>query len=169
MKICPHLASPPLAEVVPNDPHQHRDYWGLPRQLSPLASHKQGRMVLHPAQADGHEELFRLRDDPKEQRNLAGDPFTQVTLARMRAVLDRLTAGPAFPPNGSIRDDDGQPAAVQHGRELCSRLREQGNIETWANACRLSSRDSLASDEEGRPRTDRSRHWLSRRDPALSE
>jgi arylsulfatase A-like enzyme len=90
------LASPPLAEVVPNDPHQ-RDYWGLPRQLSPLASVKQGEWSYIRRQADGQEELFRLPDDPKEQRNLASDPSAQDTLARMRADLDHVTAGPLSP------------------------------------------------------------------------
>jgi len=37
------------------------------------------------------EELYDLRSDPQESRNLAGDPGHQETLAELRAKLDQLT------------------------------------------------------------------------------
>jgi arylsulfatase A-like enzyme len=87
---------PALAEVVPNDPHQ-RNYWGLPKQLSPLGAVKQGEWSYIRREADAHEELFHLVRDPKEQRNLADEPTAQATLTQMRSALDRLTAGPLLP------------------------------------------------------------------------
>ena len=48
-------------------------------------------------EGDVREELFHLREDAKEQRNLAGDPAAQTTLEQMRAALDRLTGGPLLP------------------------------------------------------------------------
>jgi hypothetical protein len=46
---------------------------------------------------DLREELFHLRQDPKEQHNLAGDPDAQRTLRQMRDALGRLTGGPLLP------------------------------------------------------------------------
>ena len=43
------------------------------------------------------EELFHLRQDANEQRNLARDPAARPILEQMRADLDRLTAGPLLP------------------------------------------------------------------------
>jgi hypothetical protein len=48
---------------------------------------------------EGHvdEQLFRLREDAGELRNLAADPAVRPTLERMRAALGRLTKGPLTP------------------------------------------------------------------------
>jgi arylsulfatase A-like enzyme len=92
----PPSTSPALAEVVPNDPLK-RDYWGLPRQLSPLGAVKQGEWSYIRRETDLREELFHVSQDAKEQRNLAGDPSAQTTLKQMRAALDRQTAGPLLP------------------------------------------------------------------------
>jgi arylsulfatase A-like enzyme len=87
---------PALAEVVPHDPLRH-DYWGFPTQLSPQAAVKDGEWSYIGRAGDGREKLFHLREDPNEQRNLAGDPAAQTTLEQMRAALDRLTGGPLLP------------------------------------------------------------------------
>jgi arylsulfatase A-like enzyme len=88
----PPSASPALAEVVPNDPG-NRDSWGVPKPLPPLRAVKEKDWSYIRREGDGREELFRLREDPKEQHNLAGDPATQTTLQQMRATLDRLAGG----------------------------------------------------------------------------
>jgi hypothetical protein len=46
---------------------------------------------------DGHEELFRLSEDPNEQRNLAMDAGVQDVLRQLRTALERLTLGPLLP------------------------------------------------------------------------
>jgi arylsulfatase A-like enzyme len=92
----PLAATPSLAEVVPNNPlvHHSRD---LPEQLFPLGAVKENEWSYIRREGDVHEELFHLRQDPKEQHNLAGDPAAQTTLQQMRAALDRLTGGPLLP------------------------------------------------------------------------
>ena len=97
----PALGEPPstlpaFAEVVPNDPHQ-RDYWGLPKQLSPLGAVKEGEWSYIRREGDMREELFRLSEDAKEQRNRADDPSVQTILQKMRAALGRVTEGPLLP------------------------------------------------------------------------
>jgi arylsulfatase A-like enzyme len=88
----PPSASPALAEVVPNDPG-NRDSWGVPKPLPPIRAVKEKDWSYIRREGDGREELFRLREDPKEQHNLARDPATQTTLQQMRATLDRLAGG----------------------------------------------------------------------------
>ncbi len=85
-----------LAEVVPNDPRK-RDYWGSPQDRPPLGAVKDGEWSYIRRERDVHEELFHLREDVKEMRNLAGDPAAQTILQQMRAALDRLTGGPLLP------------------------------------------------------------------------
>jgi arylsulfatase A-like enzyme len=92
----PPSASPALAEVVPNDPRD-RNSWGGPRKLSPLGAVKEKEWSYIRHEGDVREELFHLRQDPKEQHNLAGEPATQTTLEQMRRALDRLTGGPLLP------------------------------------------------------------------------
>ncbi len=89
----PPSASTALAEVVPNDPGK-RDYWGLPRQLSPLGAVKNGEWSYIRRAEDFREELFHLSEDVREQRNLAGEPSAQAILQQMREALDHLTGGP---------------------------------------------------------------------------
>ncbi len=92
----PRSASPALAEVVPNNPFK-RDAWGVPEQLPPLGAVKAPDWSYIRREGDVREELFDLREDPKEQRNLAADPTAQTTLRQMRAALNRLTGGPLLP------------------------------------------------------------------------
>ena len=80
----------------PPNPHE-RDYWGLPKQLSPLGAIKEEEWSYIRREGDVREELFHLSEDAKEQRNLAGDPAAQTILEQMRAALDRLTEGPLLP------------------------------------------------------------------------
>ena len=96
--LSPKQSSPEhaLAEVVPNDPRK-RDYWGLPEERPPLGAIKDGEWSYIRREGDVHEELFRLREDAKEMRNLAADPAAQTILQQMRAALDRLTGGPLVP------------------------------------------------------------------------
>jgi arylsulfatase A-like enzyme len=92
----PSAASPALAEVVPENP-RNRNSWGVPEQLPPLGAVKENDWSYIRREVDVREELFFLRDDPKERHNLAGDPVAQGTLGRMRAALGILTAGPLLP------------------------------------------------------------------------
>jgi arylsulfatase A-like enzyme len=85
-----------LAEVVPNDP-QYRDLSGLPKKTWPLAGLADGEWSYIRREGDVREELFHLRGDGKEQRNLADDPAARPSLDRMRGQLKKLTAGPLTP------------------------------------------------------------------------
>jgi arylsulfatase A-like enzyme len=89
-------SDPALAEVLPND-RSNRDSAGLPKKRWPLGAviEEDWSYIRH--EEERREELFHLRADAKEQRNLAGDPAAVRTLERMRAALDRLTAGPLVP------------------------------------------------------------------------
>jgi arylsulfatase A-like enzyme len=92
----PPSPSPALAEVVPDDPH-HLNSWGVPRQLPPLGAVKGKDWSYIRREVDVREELFHLSEDPRERRNLAGDPAAQTILQQMRAALNTLTAGPLLP------------------------------------------------------------------------
>jgi arylsulfatase A-like enzyme len=91
-------ASPALSEVVPTDPFdpdpakvlQNRRAW---------ASLAEGDFVyLRVRQAElDHEELFDLREDARQSRNVAADPNRQPIIERMRRALDQLTGGPLKP------------------------------------------------------------------------
>jgi arylsulfatase A-like enzyme len=89
-------AVPALAEVVPHDP-RYRDYWGVPRQLSPLGAVLEKDWSYIRREGDVREELFHLSEDAKQQHNLAGDPSARSTLEQMRTALGRLTSGPLLP------------------------------------------------------------------------
>jgi arylsulfatase A-like enzyme len=89
-------ADPALAEVVPND-SSNFDPSGLPRKTWPLGALVEDEWSYIRREGDLREELFNLRTDAKEQRNLAGDMAAQPTLRRMRAALGRRTAGPLAP------------------------------------------------------------------------
>ncbi|MGC8643712.1 MAG: sulfatase family protein, partial [Isosphaeraceae bacterium] len=90
--------SPPLSEVVPTNPLdpdpakvlEDRRAWG---------SLVEGDLIyirIRDEEID-REELFDLRNDPRQARNLADDPARQAVLQRMRSRLDELTAGPLLP------------------------------------------------------------------------
>ena len=94
----PASDDPALAEVVPN-PNQpeNRNSAGVPKPTWPLGSlHEAGWSYIR-REGNVLEELFHLRDDAKEERNLAADPVAQPTLERMRQALGRITAGPLMP------------------------------------------------------------------------
>jgi arylsulfatase A-like enzyme len=89
-------SDPAFAEVLPND-RNNRDSAGLPKKRWPLGAviEEDWSYIRH--EEEHREELFHLRADAKEQRNLAGDPAAAPALERMRAALERLTAGPLVP------------------------------------------------------------------------
>ena len=90
-------ASPALVELAPQedsldpDPSQSDDLrW-------PLAALIEGDWSYIRREGNIEEQLFRLRDDSGELRNLAADPAMRSTLEHMRQVLARLTKGPLTP------------------------------------------------------------------------
>ena len=85
-----------LAEVVPNDPN-NRDTSGLPQKTWPLGGLADGEWSYIRREGSVREDLYHLRTDGKEQRNMADDPATQSSLDRMRDQLKKLTAGPLTP------------------------------------------------------------------------
>ncbi len=89
-------ASTALAEVVSNDP-KTSDYWGTHQPLSPMGAAKDAEWSYIHREGETHEELFHLRDDPKETHNLADEPAARATLEKMRAVMGHLTGGPLLP------------------------------------------------------------------------
>ncbi len=91
----PPSASPSFAEVVPDPPN--RDDGGLPRQRFPQAAVKDSEWSYIRRAGDDREQLFHVREDPKEEHNLAGDPSAQTMLQRMREELERLIGGPLVP------------------------------------------------------------------------
>jgi len=48
---------------------------------------------IHYTDLEGMDELYDLKNDPYEMKNLVGDPALRPTLARMKAELARLTGG----------------------------------------------------------------------------
>ena len=86
-----------LAEVVPNDPQSNPNRSRLLEQEWPLASLNESEWTYIRREGNVREELFHLREDSKETRNLAGDPTARSRLEQMRANLGRLTAGPLTP------------------------------------------------------------------------
>jgi arylsulfatase A-like enzyme len=87
--------SPALSEVVPTNTLTSPSE-ALRQDRSVWASLAEGDSVYIRAsyRGDIFEELFDLRADPRESLNLAEDAARRPLLERMRATLDRLTAGP---------------------------------------------------------------------------
>ncbi len=85
-----------LSEVVPLDRRNPDPSKGQTRRW-PIAALTENDWAYIRREGDVREELFWLRQDSKEQHNLAGDPAMQATLERMRAAMGRLTAGPLTP------------------------------------------------------------------------
>jgi arylsulfatase A-like enzyme len=89
--------SPPadqtLSEVVPIDP-VNPDPLKMVKPHWPLAAVNEGGWTYIRREGDVHEELFHLRVDAKESRNLAGSPDASPELELMRGSLSGLTAGP---------------------------------------------------------------------------
>jgi arylsulfatase A-like enzyme len=91
-----NAAGPALAEVVPNDPADP-DPARLRKPRWPLAALTGGNWSYIRKEGDVHEELFHVREDAQEKRNLAGDPASRPVLERMREALSQLTGGPLTP------------------------------------------------------------------------
>ena len=87
--------SPALSEVVPTDPFD-ADPAKLLEDRRAWASLAEGDSIyIQVRQGDSQrEELFDLREDARQSRNLAKDPARQSDLERMRATLDQMIAGP---------------------------------------------------------------------------
>ena len=85
-----------LAEVVPNEtldgraPDPSRQPW-------PLAAVTEGGWAYIRRDGEVREELYHLREDPREQRDLAAAAGSRAQLERLRGVLSRLTSGPLKP------------------------------------------------------------------------
>jgi arylsulfatase A-like enzyme len=85
-----------LAEVLPNDPLD-LDAYGLPNRTWPLAALNTGEWSYIRREHDASEELFHVRDDAREERNLAADPAARTTLEQIRDALRVRTNGPLVP------------------------------------------------------------------------
>jgi arylsulfatase A-like enzyme len=92
-------ASPALSEVIPTDPLDQDPAHLLEGRRGVWASLAAGDAIYLWIWQRGavHEALFDLRADPNESLNLAAEEAQQPVLERMRAALDRLTAGPLTP------------------------------------------------------------------------
>jgi arylsulfatase A-like enzyme len=84
---------PALSEVVHTD-SLDPDPARLLENRQVWASLAEGDWAYIRREGDVREELFDLRQDPKEHRNLAADASMQPRLERMRKTLHRMTAGP---------------------------------------------------------------------------
>jgi arylsulfatase A-like enzyme len=89
-------ANSALAEVVPLDPVEGGPA-GPGKKVWPLGGLAADGWSYIRREGEVFEELFDLRIDPKEQKNLANDPAARTTLGRMRAQLPKLTNGPLTP------------------------------------------------------------------------
>ena len=95
-------ASPPaavdwaLSEVVPIDP-LNPDPLEMVKPHWPLGAVNEGGWTYIRREGGVHEELYHLREDAKEAHNLAGSLVPCPELARMRGLLNGLTAGPLTP------------------------------------------------------------------------
>jgi arylsulfatase A-like enzyme len=85
-----------LAELVPNETlvGGASDASRLPW---PLAALTEGGWSYIRREGDVLEELYHLREDPREQHNVAASASSHPRLERMREVLSRLTLGPLTP------------------------------------------------------------------------
>ena len=90
-------AAKALSEVVPNDPLLNTDRSQLLKPHWPLAGLAQDDWTYIRRDGEVQEELFRRRDDAKQQHNLASDPSVRAVLEQMRDTLNRLTDGPLTP------------------------------------------------------------------------
>ena len=92
----PEAHGPALAEVVPGLAI-NVDSYGLPTKTAPLGAINDGEWSYIRNEAERREELFHLRLDSKEMRNLARDPGSRSVLQQMRQTLNALTGGPLVP------------------------------------------------------------------------
>jgi arylsulfatase A-like enzyme len=87
---------PALSEVVPGLAI-NVDVYGLPEKSWPLGALNDGDWSYIRSEGNVSEELFHVRKDGNEQRNLARDPAALPVLKRMRQTLGTLTGGPLVP------------------------------------------------------------------------
>ena len=85
-----------LSEVVPTDSFS-RDPSQIVKRGWPLGALTEGDWSYVRREGPVREELFHLRDDALESRNLVDDPALRPRLQQMRRELGRLTAGPLTP------------------------------------------------------------------------
>ena len=77
---------PALSEVVPSEKMlDQRRAW---------ASLADGDLIYIHREGIDQDEIYDLRTDPREMKNLATDPATRPQIERLRAILDEMTAGP---------------------------------------------------------------------------
>lgn len=86
-----------LSEVVPYDPLDPAADRLIREPRWPLAALSDGEWSYIRREGEIREELFHVRVDAKESRNLAADPAARSVLERMRQLLGGLTAGPLTP------------------------------------------------------------------------
>ena len=85
-----------LAEVIPNEtlgpgaPDQSRRPW-------PLAALTEDGWSFIRREGEVREELYHLREDPREQNDVAASAGLRPRLERMRDAVSRLTLGPLTP------------------------------------------------------------------------
>ena len=85
--------SPALSEVVPTNPLDPDPARVLEsRQVFDSLAEEDWAYIRR--EDDVREELYNLRQDPKELHNLAVDPAMQPRLEQMRKTLHQMTAGP---------------------------------------------------------------------------
>jgi arylsulfatase A-like enzyme len=92
----PDPSSGALAELVPNETLEGAAP-GAVINLWPLGALLNDRWSYIRREGEVKEELYHLRDDPREQRNIAASPETRARLEQMRGQLSRLTDGPLTP------------------------------------------------------------------------
>ncbi|QEH33143.1 Choline-sulfatase [Aquisphaera giovannonii] len=94
----PPRPSPALSEVVPTNPGEP-DPARMVRDRRAWASLAEGDLIYIQVRGrDGlREELFDLREDPLQRRDLSRDPAHRPLLDGMRGRLERATAGPLTP------------------------------------------------------------------------
>jgi arylsulfatase A-like enzyme len=88
---------PALSELIPVRAIDEDPWHWINKTRWPWAALAEGPWTYIRREGDVREELFRIPDDAREQRDLAGDPAMRTILLRMRAELDRLTGGPLTP------------------------------------------------------------------------
>ena len=115
-----------------------------PSRLSPLGAVKEGEWSYIRREGDVREELFHLREDAKEQRNLAGDPAAQTTLR-----ADASSAGP--PDRGASLARAIQSLTQLPGYLRLEARRQRGEIERAGSRPRKKSVGRLPVLDE--PRT----------------
>jgi hypothetical protein len=81
-----------VSEVAPTGPFDPNRLW-LPVFQDPIASLAEDDWVLIRQEGEPYEQLFNIREDPKEVHNLARDPAMQPRMQQMRKTLDGLTGG----------------------------------------------------------------------------